>query len=402
VKNETIPTDNASKNPCSTALNYAPDLNKPEFLPVRYIKVNFHFMDHPDRLYNFKEEEGRAYAKSLIRHANENLRKNNKMNLPEGNDTPVLPLRYQYIISPDPSKPGDDGIYFDQDPDIWFLNKKDKRGENGLYSDAVYSKFGIQKEAVLNIFMMEHHPDSILSPTYKVASNGIGKSYFVKISNCYFNNKETIAKKVSKGAWFAAGLLNHEVGHTLGLFHSWTRNDGCDDTPPHDNCWGNTGEPPCDGVISNNMMDYNKFSNALSPCQIAKMHYNMTKDNSSQRKLLRKDWCNHHLDKTITIANNEKVEWFSSKDILGDIIIKEGASLTIYCKVAMANGSRIKLEPNSRLVLNDGMLFNRCNEKWEGIELVVINGKPKGKIIFYGKPTIADTKNGVEITGVLK
>jgi len=325
---------------------------------------------------------------------------NKPMHLPIDNKTPVLPIRMQYVLTPDPSLPGDEGIYFHQDPSIWFLNKKDKKGIHGLYSDTLYHKFGVQKEKVLNIFMLEHHPDSIASPTYKNASNGIGKSYYVKISNNYFDYKQTKTGKAKKGTWFAAGLLVHEVGHSMGLLHSWTRNDGCNDTPPHPNCWSN-GEPPCEGIISNNIMDYNQHASALTPCQIAKMHYNMSKDKSSQRKLLRKDWCKYHLDKTITIPENKKVEWLSSKDVLGDIIVKQNAELIIHCSLSMPIDSRIKIYPESKLIINGGKIFNRCGDKWKGIEMVVQNGASKGQIILYDDAIIKDTANGLKIEPVL-
>ncbi len=374
----------STKSPCKEPLNYQPDLAHPEFLPTKYIKVNVHFIDHPNRQYNFNEKEGTTFAKDLIWHANQKLLKNNKMHLPKDNETPVLPIQIQYVITPHASKPNDTGIYFHQDSSIWYLNHKDKRGIHGLYSDAVYDKFGVQKEKVLNIFMVEHHPDSILSNTYKNSSNGIGKSYYTKVSNSYYEYQQTKAGKVSKGAWFAANTLNHEIGHSLGLLHSWTRNDGCEDTPIHSNCWGETGKPPCDGLISNNIMDYNRYSNALTPCQIARMHYNISKENSSQRKVTRADWCTYRADKTITIQPNQKVDWLSRKDVQGNLILQKDAELVVHCALSMPAGSRIQLHPGARLVLNNSKIFNRCGNQWKGVELVKQLGLKKGTIVFYG------------------
>lgn len=399
VKNGSyIGTESVKNDPCKNALNYQPDIANPEFVPVKYIKVSVHFIDHPNRKYNFGEKEGTIYARDLIAHANQKLLKNNKMHLPKDNETPVLPIRIQYVLTPDPKKPNDEGIYFHQDPEIWYLNKKEKRGVHGLYSDAVYDKFGVQKEKVLNIFMMEHHPDSLLSETYKNASNGIGKSYYAKISNSYYDYKQTKAGKASKGTWFVANTLNHEIGHSLGLLHSWTRNDGCEDTPIHSNCWGETEKPPCDGIISNNMMDYNRYSNAVTPCQIAKMHYNMSKDKSSQRKISRQDWCVYHPDKTITIGKGQKVEWPCNKDVLGDIIVQQDAELVIHCSLSMPVNSRIKLYPGAQLIVNDGKIFSRCNTTWKGIELVKQSGSEPGKIIMYGKAAILQASNGYSNT----
>jgi len=85
------------ENPCKNALNYQPDLAHPEFVPVKYVKVSVHFVDHPNRKYNFGEKEGKRYAKDLITHANRKFQKNNKMHLPKDNQTPVLPIRIQCI-----------------------------------------------------------------------------------------------------------------------------------------------------------------------------------------------------------------------------------------------------------------------------------------------------------------
>ncbi|OJX88816.1 MAG: hypothetical protein BGP01_05625 [Paludibacter sp. 47-17] len=69
---------------------------------------------------------------------------------------------------------------------------------------------------------------------------------------------------------FTFRTIKHEMGHIMGLEHSWIANDGCDDTPPNPNCWD---QHNCDSVHSNNTMDYNNCQCAFTQCQINKMHY---------------------------------------------------------------------------------------------------------------------------------
>jgi hypothetical protein len=71
--------------------------------------------------------------------------------------------------------------------------------------------------------------------------------------------------------------IKHELGHCMGLQHSWIADDECDDTPPNPNCWD---ENQCQGIPSNNMMDYNNSESALTQCQINKMHNTLLRGGS--------------------------------------------------------------------------------------------------------------------------
>jgi len=383
--------DKNQQAPCKTSSNYAPNEKYPDHTPVRYVKVNFHFVDNEDRSANFNNKEGENYVINLLDIANKQLRNNKPMHLPAENNTPILEPRFQYVLTPDRSKVGDKGIYFHQDEALAFLNTQDKGGPLGLYSNALYDKYGVQKKEVLNIFLIEHHPDSLASSTYKNASNGIGKPYFAKMSNCYYNHVKTAESdgSVSKGFWYMAKLLNHEVGHSMGLIHSWVKNDGCEDTPPHPNCWNYTSSGACQKEVSNNVMDYNAFGNSWTPCQIGKVQYNMSKDGSSQRGFLVEDYCEYSAEKSITIR--DEVNWFSSKDMLGNIIIKAGGVLHLHCSLSMPKLSKIMVEPGGKLVLNGARLFNRCNETWDGIQLLEKNGN-KGELIVYDTPSVLNSK----------
>src|SRR5688572_24493936 len=97
---------------CTDYVNYAPDLNFPSHSPMRYVRLNFHIMKDSTGTINFDEQTGAEFVKGLIADANQRLSINPQMSLPEGNNTPALPKRFQFVLTPDPAIAGDDGIYF--------------------------------------------------------------------------------------------------------------------------------------------------------------------------------------------------------------------------------------------------------------------------------------------------
>jgi len=385
-------------SPCNQFLNYAPDESHPEHTPVRWVRVNFHIINNADSTSNFNLEDGIAYARGLIDAANWKLRNNQQMTLPEGNSTPVLPIKYQYVITPDTDDPYDPGVYVHYNESLAYFNKK---GTSSIMNADIFNKYGSRKGEVLNIILIGHPPDSIQSPTYKSSVDGVGMKDWLKIVGCfqyhYFTQYHEDGGFTKSGPNYQAGALNHESGHTFGLAHTWNANDGCDDTPLNPGCW-DQNSAPCkeSGIYSNNMMDYNNCQCALSPCQIAKVHYNFSRENSSQRKLLLPVWCHYKKDSTITIGFGEKVEWLCSKDLEGDLIIGNDAVLTIHCDVSLPKGAKVMVKPKGTLILNGGKITNKCGDQWEGIE-VWKSKKSEGKVIVKGNSAIEHARQAVEV-----
>lgn len=387
-----LPNDAARKtSPCGDVLNYAPDSLHPEQTPKRYIRVRFCFVRHDENDKGFDLEKSRACAKMLVDEANYRLEHNQKMSLPIGNNTPVLPINYRYVIYPNPHDPNDDGVQVIYDTALAYFNTKGS--VNGFYDSHIYQAHGIQKDTVLNIFVLQHQPDSLKSASYRASMQGVGFPQWLKLVGAYeFIDPPT---RDATGQWhFAnshgmAALMNHELGHSMGLLHSWM-GDGCDDTPNNPNCWDqNSSACKETGVFSNNMMDYNNSQQALTPCQIGKVQYNMAYDNSTQRKLLMPNWCDYKADSTIYI--DESTVWNGAHDLEGDVVVGNGDTLTIQCRVSLPKGAKVVVKPKGVLVVDGGLLTNLCGDQWLGIEIWA-NKKSKGQVFVKSGGQIIHTK----------
>lgn len=360
---------------CYSPLTY---VAHPELMRMKYIRVNIHFMNSKDGLYNIPEEETTAYARDWIMAINSNLDNNMKMFLPHGNETPVLPIPYRYVITPDPTIPGDDGIYYHVDDTLCYAVKTGR--ERNISDKRVIEKYAVRDDSVLNIFLQTHQLDSIKSPTYKPDGSGISLGSSVKVF-AKWNEKPNV--------WDMRGITNHEIAHSLGLSHTWGGHDGCDDTPANPNCWNKTDTPPCDSFYSNNMMDYNAHMAALTPCQIGKILMNMNRLGAMQRNILEPHWC--VLDTSATITIRDSVRWECSADLEGNVIINAGATLEIGCRVSMPESATITIYPGGKLVvLSSGKIHNSCSAMWGGIRLVE-ERKHNGSLMVMEGGLIQDT-----------
>jgi hypothetical protein len=307
------------------------------------------------------------------------LSKNEKMFLPPGNNTPVIPIPYRYVLTPDPTRPNDTGIYEHIDDTLCYVVKTGR--DRNISDKRMIKKYAVNPDTVLNVFVVTHHLDSVGSKTYKADGSGISLGSSVKI----FARWNT-----SPSPYNYRGVFNHEIGHSLGLAHTWGGHDGCDDTPAHSNCYNRSETPPCDSFYSNNMMDYNHWSIALTPCQIGKVLMNMANLNSLQRNILIPNWC--ELDTSASIIVRDSVRWRASADVSGNIIIERGGRLEIACRLSLPKNATITVREGGTLVLlPTARLHNACGDQWGGIIVETLGKKKAGVIQIMDGATIKDS-----------
>lgn len=331
--------------------------------PVRNLRVNFHFVNTEDSTHNFNQDSGRIFVHKLLHVMQILFDKNDKMKLPIGNDIPVIPVNINYILT---GQKGGDGIYFHYDNALVYYNHMGARRNNSDYS--VIEKYGIGTDSIINFFILPHDPDSVKSKTYQSGCVGIALGNAVKVAGIY---------EKGLNEWNVRGTFNHEVGHILGLYHAW-QDDGCDDTPIHANdCWADVS-PGCEGRASNNMMDYNAWQSALTPCQLQIIHQHLSNPQQSVRKLLVPTWCVYNPAKKIIIKDS--IIWTFNRDLEGDIEIIKGGTLVLKGSVSMPDSAKVLVQPGGLLKLEGGYFHSACGVDWGNIQLVS-KGKSMGKVV---------------------
>ncbi len=371
------------REPCYLPINYAPDTNYLDHSPMKYVRINMHMMNCVDGSQNIPEEEAREYIKGLVHASNYALENNRQMWLPHGNDTPVLPINYRYVLTGRPDDPNDDGIYFHYDDSLYYYVHVGRKHSN-LFSREVIDKYGVQLDTVLNVFLMPHQPDSVASSSYGAGDVGVALRNAVKVAGQW---KEAFAQK-KDSYWRFRGVFNHEVGHIMSLSHTWAYNDGCDDTPRHpQSCWSRSAGPGCDTLTSNNVMDYSNLQMAYTPCQIGKVHMRLSDSRRQQRKFLIPNWC--YLNEEADITIRDTIEWPCMKDLEGNLTIASGGQLTIRCRVSIPPGASITVESGGTLILDGGRLHQACDQRWQGIKVEKQN-EVEGEVQMLRGATIED------------
>jgi hypothetical protein len=161
-----------------------------------------------------------------------------------------------------------------------------------------------------------------------------------------------------------AGTLLHEYGHYFNLKHP----------APHLSCPNNIMRPG----------GSNTTRLAFTGCQVREMYQTLMTKNL--RKYVQ---CEDVLSFDLVVDNNET--WAMNLKVLGNVRIKNGATLTLTCEVHMGPKSRIIVERGGQLIVDGGLITSGCPGEWGVIR---VEGDVPGQQAQSGKVVL---KNGAII-----
>jgi len=229
-------------------------------------------------------------------------------------------------------------------------NKIDSLYKHYILDNPIFTEK--QKRRTLHIFITGQRAPF---KCYNGEASGIGSGKWLMMRTFY----TTMINNPKFALWDNFLLLNHELGHNLGLTHVF-ESVSC--------CYGKrvkSGE-------TNNITDYwPKGGQALCPCQALQMHQSimMSKSDYPLKNALVEECWYDPAYRTI-INSGDSVVWHAGTlvQLQSSIEIQDGAILVVKGDLSMPNKhGAIILKGSAKLIIDGGTIYNRCGHEWAGI-----------------------------------
>lgn len=321
------------------------------------VKINFHFFRNDDGSGDYQPADS-LKIKQMIQWLNAIYKYLAPPTIAPATLTDTIyDSKIQFILK---------GVYYHNSSQCYNANANTN-------TDDFYIYYGTNKTSEINVFFYKNSKYSV--------GGGCASYNYILMHNQIIENYAT------------AQLLAHELGHSLGLDHTWYGQ--FDDTYFPDS---NKAFVQCNNIdISNNIMGYNMCRNYLSPKQIGYMHKCLI-TSSGRRNFIDVGSIDPdlHIDSSFTM--NHAV-FFN-----GNVIIDSGYTLNVTCQVYCSPQARIIVRPSGKLIVDGGVITSSGNAMWQG---VLVEGKPdsarlercQGTIILQNGATISNALCGVNIQG---
>lgn len=225
-------------NECDSSINYAPVIK--EHVPIKRIRLVIHVFQKSDisNPQNFQNNTtDKNILKDIINRVNTTYSDLAIMN-PNPNNSPyIYDSRVRFLV---------DTIFFYRDDIAWesgYLSGSTD-GWSYLYPTYVINNVNlteIQKENSLHIFVTGVNEDE--DPEHYGAiggyASGIPSKCFVSVKSWYYWCSVSSGSELIGHLYEMSNNLQHELGHSLGLYHIYQSTDYCNDTPNYSTS-GNT------------------------------------------------------------------------------------------------------------------------------------------------------------------
>lgn len=365
------PNENGWWEYYSNLNQYIPDMDSAQPLhvpPIKTIKVNVNIIQKDDGTGNFDDTET---TRQRFRYLFEKINEFYSSCGPSDTiywvtELPDYDSRIRFSIG----EYGQERIYFYQNTTWW--NYGDVGDCNSITS-YIRESFPERMDAI-NLYVLGN-PNGI----YNSAT-----ALFPQLDDFHFEQSIAAHYWQPVSDWALSMLIAHEFGHSLYLLHTYLYGGAsaiCDqDNPeflkdvfltqlpdvsncPHEsNYYANAFAVNGDG-ITNNLMGGNENQKYISPMQAGQMHRALSL--YSVRKYVQSEKSNIPL----VISDNQL--WDFDMKLYQDLIIENGATLTLTCHLVMHPNAKVIIKPGGRLIVDGAIIGVDLFEKrmWSGIQV---------------------------------